>query len=185
MSFPKPSKHTEVQYISETIIVVEGGHYKKVDHEGKELQIIEELVKLLGKVIEGRPHQKVKQVLTQTFNNNKFIVMSFQLASNQKASITLSLVDADTLQPVTASFVGETETVDNTAVATTDPVNGLVGIAPGTGNLTSVATWTYTDKNTNQPVTVSLTTVTPFEVTQVVTAENVQQVVTLGTPVAQ
>ncbi len=60
-----------------------------------------------------------------------------------------------------------------------------MGVAAGTGNLTSVATWTYTDSNTQQSVTVTETTVTPFEVTVVIAAEKVTQVVTLGTPVAQ
>ncbi len=129
--------------------------------------------------------QLVKQVLVINFNHNKFIVMSFQLASNQKSSIQLSLVDADSLQPVTATFTGEIEASDNTAVAITDPINGLVGVSPGTGNLTSVATWTYTDKNTNELVTKDFTTITPFEVTAVIVAENVAMVVSLGTPVHQ
>jgi len=156
--------------------------YKIIDEQFEQQEL---LIGVIDKLISQTPKQRVKQVLTQTFNNNKFIIMSFQLASNQKSSIVLSLVDADTLQPVTATFTGETETSDNPAAATTDPVNGLVGVAPGDGNLTSVATWTYTDKNTNLPVTVTETTVTPFTVTAVVTAEKVQQVVTLGAPVAQ
>lgn len=137
---------------------------------------------------EGK-HQRVKQVLFTNFNNNKFITMALTLATNQSAPIVLGLVDADTLAPITATFTGETETSDNTAVATTDPVLGLVAVqsnlAGGSGNLTSVATWTYTDKNTSQPVTVTLTTVTPFTVTVVVTAERVQQVVSLGVAVTQ
>lgn len=111
--------------------------------------------------------------------------MSVTLASNQSAPIVLGLIDSDTLLPITATFAGESETSDNLAAATTDPTLGLVGVAPGSGNLTSIATWTYTDKNTNQPVTVQLTTVTPFTVTAVITAENVQQVVSLGIPVTQ
>jgi len=115
--------------------------------------------------------------------------MALSIASNQSAPIILGLIDSDTKQPVTAIFVGETETSDNTDVATTDPVLGLVAVKTnttgGSGNLTSVATWTYTDKNTNQPVTVQKITVTPFTVTPVVTAENVEMVVTLGAPVTQ
>lgn len=185
--FPFTRFHKEITHIDETIIYIEGQRYNKHDHEDekRELKIIERLTKIIDELIQQSKHQRVKQVLIDFFNNNKFIVMAFSLASNQKASITLSLVDADTLQPVTATFTGETETSDNPAVATADTTNGLVGVAPGTGNLTSVATWTYTDKNTQQPVTVEQTTVTPFEVVAVVTAEKVQQVVTFGTPVAQ
>lgn len=182
----------EIIFVEQTdIIIVEDCHYKKFNPEKEELDIIEKLTKNNEKLIElvGRlaipPAKKVKQVLVQIINNNKFIVMSVSIASNQKASITLSLVDADTLQPITATFVDETETSDNPAAATADTTNGIVGVAAGTGNITSVATWTYTDSNTQQPVTVTLTTVTPFEVTTVVTAENVSQVVTFGTPVAQ
>lgn len=142
-----------------------------------------ELIRILERVI--KPKQRVKQVLIQTFNNNKTILMSASIASNQKAPIQVSLVDADTLQPITATSTGLSNTSDNTAAATVDASNNLVGVAPGTGNLTTVNTWTYTDKNTNLPVTTTETTVTPFEVTTVVTAEKVTQVVTLGMPVAQ
>lgn len=187
-SHKKKKKKADVIIIEETdFIIFDDCHYKKHDPEDEhlELEIIKQLTDIIDRLTKPPKRQKVKQVLTQTFNNNKTIIMAFQLASNQKSAIVLSLVDADTLQPVTATFTGETETSDNPAAATTDPVNGLVGVAAGTGNLTSVATWTYTDSNTQQPVTVELTTVTPFEVTAVVTAEKVTQVVTLGTPVAQ
>lgn len=179
-------KDCEITVIEETnVIIVEGQHYKKWNPEKEELEIIEKLIRIIDKLTNKPPHQKVKQVLINILNNSKFIVMSVSIASNQKAAIILSLVDADTLQPVTATFTGESETSDNPAAATADTINGIVGVAPGTGNITSVATWTYTDSNTGQPVTVQLTTITPFEVTAVVTAEKVSQVVTFGTPVAQ
>lgn len=130
-------------------------------------------------------HQKVRQVLVNNFSNNKSIIIMLSLPANQKGAINIALVDADSLQPITATFEGETETSDNPAAAVADVTNGLVGIAPGTGNLISKATWTYTDKNTNQLVTAEQTTTTPFEVTAVVAAERVQMVVTLGNPVHQ
>lgn len=149
-------------------------------------ELIESLTDIIERLLNSLLNsQRVRQVLTLNFNNNKTIIMSFSLAANQKAPIKLSLIDSDTGQVVTATFTGETETSDNPAAATADPVNGLVSVAPGTGNLTSVASWTYTDKNTGQPVNVTLTTVTPFEVTAVVSAEKVSQVVTLGPAVAQ
>lgn len=112
--------------------------------------------------------------------------MSFApLPANQKAPIIIGLVDADTLQPITATSANETEVSDTPSVATIDASNNLVGVSAGSGNLTSTADWTYTDSNTQLPVTVTQSVVTPFSVTAVVTAEKVQMVVSLGTPVAQ
>lgn len=187
------TKHTEVTHVSETLIIISGEPFKKQDHETQELRIIEKDTKVIDDLVQiidkltngGSKQQKVRQVLIQNFNNNKFIVMSLTIPSNQKAPIVSALVDADTLQPVTAIASGTSNTSDNTAAATVDADGNLVGVAPGTGNLTTVNTWTYTDSNTQQPVTVQLTTVTDFSVTAVITAERVQQVVTLGTAVAQ
>lgn len=124
-------------------------------------------------------------VLFNYCKQNKFIVMSLTLVSNQKAQIIIGLVDATTLNPVTATSSGETEVIDNLAVATVDASNNVVGVAAGTCNLTSTATWTYTDANTGQPVTTTLSVVTPITVTAVIVAETVNMVVTFGTPVAQ
>jgi len=166
---------------------------RKHDHAAEKLiNIIADQVHVINNLTEEHHHrkrQRVEQVLYFIFNNNKYITMALSIASNQSAPIILGLIDSDTRLPVTATFVGETETSDNPAVATTDPTLGLVAVktntAGGSGNLTSVATWTYTDKNTNLPVTVQKTTVTPFTVTSVVTAENVEMTVTLGAPVTQ
>ena len=151
----------------------------------KQLEIIDRLTRER----EHPKHQRVEQVLYFIFNNNKYIITMLSIASNQSAPIVLGLIDSDTRLPVTATFTGETETSDNTDVATIDPVLGLVAVKTnttgGSGNLTSVATWTYTDSKTLLPVTVQKTTVTPFTVTPVITAENVEMVVTLGTPVTQ
>ncbi len=153
-----------------------------------ERHIISKQLRIIDRLTEEhhhKKHQRVKQVLFTIFNNNKLITMALQLPSNQSAPIVLGLIDADTLLPITATFAGESETSDNPAAATIDPTLGLVGVAPGTGNLTSVATWTYVDKNTGQNITKQLTTVTPFTITAVISAENVSMTVTLGTPVTQ
>lgn len=187
-SHKKKKKKADIIIIEETpFIIFDDCHYKKhdPDDEQLELEIIKKLTGIVDRLTTPPKRQKVKQVLTQIFNNNKTIIMSLSLPSNQKAPIVVSLVDADSLAPVTATFVAVSETSDNLSAATVDADGNLVGVAAGTGNLTSVNTWTYTDSNTKLPVTTDLTTVTPFEITTVVTAERVLQVVTLGTPVAQ
>ena len=128
--------------------------------------------------------QQVRQVLTTFFNNQTFIIMSVTIEQTLQAPIVLTLVDAKTLASITATKANEKEVSDNPAVAAVDASGNLQGIAPGTFNLISDADWTYTDSNTNQQVTTHETTTTPGTVTAVITAEGVQQVVSLGTPVA-
>jgi hypothetical protein len=144
---------------------------------------ISKLTEIISRLTQNK--ESVKMVL---FKNKiqKSIIMSFApLPANQKAPIVIGLVDANSLQPITATSANETEVSDSPSVATVDASNNLVGVSAGSGNLTSTADWTYTDSNTGQPVTVTLSVVTPFTVTAVVTAESVQMVVSLGTPVAQ
>lgn len=144
---------------------------------------ISKLTEIISRLTQNNEH--VKMVLFKN-NTQKSIIMSFApLPANQKAPIVIGLVDATSLQPVTATSANETEVSDSPAVATVDASNNLVGVAAGSGNLTSTADWTYTDANTQLPVTVTLSIVTPFTVTAVVVAEAVQMVVSLGTPVAQ
>lgn len=130
-------------------------------------------------------HQKVRLVIFQSFNNKNYIAMSLTLPSNQKAPITVGLVDSTTLQLVTATFVGTTNTSDNGAIFAVDADGNLVGVTAGTANLLTSSTATYTDSNTQQLVTQTLSLTTPVTITAVVTAESVSLVVSLGTPVAQ
>lgn len=111
--------------------------------------------------------------------------MSLTLPSNQKAPITVGLVDSTTLQLVTAAFVGTTNTSDNGAIFTVDADGNLVGVAAGTANLLTSSTVTYTDSNTQQPVTATLSITTVVTISAVISAESVSLVVSLGTPVAQ
>jgi hypothetical protein len=139
----------------------------------------------INRLTQEQSGQQVRLVIFQSFNNKNYIAMSLTLPSNQKAPIIVGLVDGKTLLPVTATFSGTTNTIDNTAIATVDASGNLVGVAAGTANLTTSTSATYTDSNTQQPVTAPLTLVTPVTITAVVTAETVQLVVSLGTPVAQ
>lgn len=166
----------------------EESNYNKDYYDQEVIRELIEVIKQLGKELkeERRYHPRVRMVLTQIVNNSKTIIMSLTLASNQKAPLQLALVDGVTLQPIIgATFTGETETMDNPAIATIDASNNLVGVSVGSANLQSVATWTYTDTTTQLPITVTLTVVTPVVVTSVVGPEGVQMVVTIGTPVAQ
>lgn len=128
--------------------------------------------------------QRVKQVLIQIVNNQKFIIMPpLSLNNGNQAPILSALVDANTLQPIpNATKVLKSASSDTPAVATVDANGNLVSVAIGTGNLTVINTWSYVDDVTNLPVTADETTVTPFQV--VVTPEGVLQVVTLGPAVA-
>lgn len=128
--------------------------------------------------------QKVKQVLITIFNNQKFIIMDpLSLQNGNQAPINEALVDAGTLLPIPgATKVNKSRTSDTPAVATVDANGNLVAVALGTGNLTCVNTWTYTDEDTNESVTADETTVTPFQV--IATPEGVLQVVTLGAQTA-
>lgn len=147
------------------------------------LSDISKLTEIIARLTTNKEH--IKMVLFKN-KNQKTIIMSFApLPANQKAPIVIGLVDATTLQPVTATSANETEVSDSPTVATVDASNNLVGVSAGSGNLTSTADWTYTDSNTGQPVTATLSIITPFTVTAIVTAEAVQMVVSLGTPVAQ
>lgn len=152
----------------------------------KKDRIITDLIRVINNLTQDNHVPKVRMVLIQTVNNQNSIIMSLTLASNQKAPLQLALIDGVTLQPISgAIFTGESETIDNPAIATIDASNNLVGVSAGTANLQSVATWSYTDATTQLPVTVTLTVVTPVVVTSVVSNEGVKMVVTIGTPVAQ
>lgn len=152
-----------------------------------ELDIIKELVAIVDRLTKERhpPQQKVRLVIFQSFNNKNYIAMSVNLPSNQKAPIIVGLVDATTLQPVTATFTGTSNSSDDASIFTVDASGNLVGVAAGTANLLTTSTTTYTDSNTQQSVTATLNISTPVTISAVVTAEQVQLVVSLGTPVAQ
>lgn len=123
------------------------------------------------------------QVLFTRLNNQNFIIMSpLSLNNGNSAPIQAALVDAATLQPIPgATKVPKSASSDTPTAATVDSNGNLVAVAVGTGNLTVVNTWTYTDQNTGQPVTADETTVIAFQV--VATPEGVLQVVTLGAQV--
>lgn len=133
----------------------------------------------------AEPKHKVRLVIFQSFNNKNYIAMSLTLPSNQKAPIIVGLVDATTLLPVTATFAGTSNSSDNTDIFTVDTDGNLVGVAAGSANLNTTSIATYTDSNTQQSVTQTLTISTPVTISAVVTAEQVQLVVSLGTPIAQ
>lgn len=165
----------------------------------KDLMEKEELtISRLLDIIELAFPSQVLMVHTQSFNNNKTIIMSLSFLSNQMVPIIVGLVDANTLQPIEATVSNVTNTTDNLAVASIqDGVNGnsdfLVGKSAGSGNLTSHAVFEYTDANTGEKITTSLTTTTPFEVTEAAdvtpistaTAQTVTMQISFGEPINQ
>lgn len=181
---PKPPEKKEVITINETVVIIEGQEFRRHDHEGAELKIIERLIRIIEKMIPvPKPVFQGKQVLIAIINNQKLIIMDpLQLAPGTQAPIIPALVDAITLAPIPgATFVPKSNSVDNSAVASVDASNNLVYVGAGSANLTSVNTWTYVDQNTQQPVTVDETTVAP--VVALAAAETVQQTLSLGTAV--
>lgn len=158
----------EIIIVEETIILIDGEKWFRHDHKHKGAN-------------------PVRMIHTTTFNNFKIQIMAFDpIAANQKAPIQVALQDAVTLQPAQDAVASNVvHVVDNTAAATIDADNNLVGVAEGAGNVTSDADWSYTDSQGN-PQTTHKQVVTPFTVTAVVTpADGVQMVVTLGSPVSQ
>lgn len=129
-----------------------------------------------------RFREKVRQVLTFSFNNQTFIIMNLQLSPGTQAPIVPSLINTVTLKPIPgATFVPKSNTVDNAAAASVDANGNLVYVGAGAGNLSSTNTWSYTDENTGLPVVADIVTVSPF--TCLAAAEAVTQVVTLGAAV--
>lgn len=125
-------------------------------------------------------HRPIQVFITQINNQNYILMDPLSLQNGFRAPINEALVDAKTLQPIIdAVKVNKSRISDNPAAAAVDANGNLVAVAAGTGNLTVVNTWTYTDSETKKPVTEDETTTIGFIVT--VTPEGVLQVVTLGT----
>jgi hypothetical protein len=155
---------------------------KLIDENARLTAIIEGL---LG--TEPEPNQ-VRLILIS--NNTKSIlrIMALSIAANQSDVGALSLLDEVTQQPVTATFANTTAVSDTPAAFTASvDANGnpnVVGVAAGAGNLTVQSQVTYTNSLGNQVVD-QLSVVIPVTITAVVSADNVQLVVTFGPPTTQ
>lgn len=139
------------------------------------------------------PHhhrQNVRLVLTTIISKSKFIIMNPQLTVGFFSLDSLQLIDSDTGAPVQATFANQSFASDNTDVltseqSTTDPNStNDTAVAGGTANVTAQADATYTDKNTGQPVTKTLSVKVPYTVIAVVAGENVALTLVQGTPQA-
>lgn len=149
----------------------------------------EQFERELAELLHAFPHHHYRrrhsrrpiQVFVTQINNQNYILMDpLSLQNGFQAPINEALVDAKTLQPIVdAVKTNKSRVSDNPAAAAVDASGNLVAVAPGTGNLTVVNTWSYTDSETKEPVTEDETTTIGFVVT--VTPEGVLQVVTLGT----
>ena len=106
------------------------------------------------------------------------------LAANQLAPIVPGVIDQVTLQPVSATFTGQSYTSDTPAVATVDANGNLVGVSAGSFNLAASVVATFTD-STGKQQTQTLTGTFPGIVSAVVTADAVSLVITLGAPTTQ
>lgn len=152
-----PKKHIlEVVHINETFIHIENVVYKRHDHEGQELRIIEtqtriieELVALVGKSGEQKPIFALTTILN---NNQKVILMAdVRLVLGTPNTGVFTLLDNKTLQPISASFSNQVVTNNNTDLAdiALDPSNPnqVIGNGKVAGSGTVVITThaDYTD----------------------------------------
>lgn len=164
------------------------GLFGESSEEKQKDALITRLLDIIESSVTCKPHT-VHLVLNQSNNTFKFQIMSVSLAANQKVAAQFGLVDAVTNLPVTGTFTGQSGTSDNSAVATAsvDSNGNLVvtAVAAGSCNVTGSATAAYTDSTgaaqskalSTQPVAVT--------VTAVVTADQVNLVLTFGNPTAQ
>lgn len=114
--------------------------------------------------------------------------MNLNLVQGNFSLDSLQLIDSDSGAVVQATFANQSFSSDNTDVltsvqSTTDPNSTVdTAIAGGSANVTATADATFTDKNTGEPVTKTLSVVVPYTVTAVVAGENVALTLVQGTP---
>lgn len=154
---PTPPQKKDVVVIDENIIIIDGDRYKK-DHEGKELEIIDKLVSILGKLI---PNERNKPIFTLYTITNKQINLMANVAlviGSPKTGL-FTLIDNKTLLPITPVTYSNQALGANSnpefatfALAQTDPndpasLNAVVGtpVAPGSGTLVITTTAAYAD----------------------------------------
>lgn len=150
-----------------------------------DLKLTEILVALYKRLLDSR--SKPKLVLTTIINNSKFIIMDYSMDANQMVLVDPQLLDADSLQPVSAQFSNLSVAGGGTAVKG-EVLNNqfkFSGVAEGVDTFTVTATGTYTDKNTNQPVTSDFSLTVVITSKKVITAEKVVFNLVFGTPQLQ
>lgn len=134
------------------------------------------------------PHRVHLVLNLNTQNKSILQIMALSLAANQKVLGTPGLVDQVTNLPVTGSFAGTVAASDNPAAFTASVNAGgdieVVGVAAGAGNVGVTTNATYTD-SLGASQTKSLSVTVAVTITAVVTADQVNLVVTFGTPTAQ
>jgi hypothetical protein len=188
-------ENKEVVIIEETeFIIVDGRHYHEhdEDEEKLELEIIKKLSEIINKLITPSQEEKVRLILTTKFNNNNSIlqIMAIQLNVGQFSLDTLSLIDSDSGNAVAATFANNqfNSSDPNVFTSTVDPSNPNQtrdqAVAAGSASLNVSSDVSYTDANTGNPVTKTLTLSVPVSVAAVTAGENVALVMTQGTPTA-
>lgn len=160
-------KKVEITVIEETIIVIEGQKWFHEHHKHK---------------------QNVELALTTIINNFKLRIMSVQLSSKQFALGALALIDSDTQGQVSASFANSQFSGDNDAAFTVSPdasdpnTARVTGVAAGVGRVSGTTEVTYTDSNTQQSVTKTLSVAVDVTVIAVTAGENVELQLNFSAP---
>ncbi len=164
----KGKKKVKITVIEETVIVIDGQIWFHEHHP--------------------KHRQKVQLVLTTLINNSNLRIMSLTLNSKQFSLGTLALIDSDTQGQVLASFANAAFSGDNDAAFTVAPDSSdpntvkVTGVAAGTGKVNVTADATYTDANTGQQVTKTVSASVDVTVTAVAAGENVELQVNFGAP---
>jgi len=96
--------------------------------------------------------QKTSLVCVTIINNFKIKILSMQLKKQQFADTQLALVETDTQAPIAATFSEIEITSEDTSIVSIGDVNAdgildVIGVAPGTTNITVKAKASYFDTN--------------------------------------
>lgn len=160
--------------------------FKKRQKEQCEVIVINEnIIEVDG---ERFHRNRYRLIYKFNINNSKFSAMSLTIVANQLVSGTLGLLDTVTNNPVTSSFANSVATSD-TPGAFTAAIDGagnvvVTGVAAGAGTLTVSADCSYVD-STGANQTKNLSTTIDVTISEVITADSVQLVVSFGAPVNQ
>jgi hypothetical protein len=157
----------EVVIINETLISIEGENYKKHDPFGKELKIIEDLVRIVDKLTPVPPANDniiTSLRVTKISINNLIIqgdnIMVATISKTQKVVQTVTGLNAALLPVPLGHLAGLTAVIDNPAVAAVGPIDTVnqtvtvLGVSDGSYNITYTgtndlgATVTFTEPGT-------------------------------------
>lgn len=127
-----------------------------------------------------RHHHHSRYKLKIFFNNQIQFTMSQQITVGQILASHLGVVDHVTGAVVPATFANETVAIADTSLLSVDADENFTGLAAGSTDVTITADCSYTDGNTNQPLTVNKSVTVNLTITAPVSAEETDLVVSFS-----